>query len=339
MSRHRDRRHAFAGWRLRTVSPMSDTSREPVARMSGVSKRYGAVEALREVDLLAGRGEIVALLGANGAGKTTAFEILLGLVRPSSGEAAIFGQRPGGPVRSRVGAMLQGAGLPEQGTVAELVGLVARSYRRARTVGDTLSSVGLLDRGGRTVTALSGGERQRLLLAMATVGAPELLVLDEPTAAMDVRSRRAFWEHARAAVDDGATVLFATHDLAEADDVADRVVVLQDGRLVADATPAELKRSVAAVVMHLTTDAAWEVLRRLPAVERVTALEGGQGVRSPGSRRVAIHTADPEATLVPLLLAGYRAAGLRIVDVPLEEAFWHLTTQITSTPAAGGPAS
>jgi ABC-2 type transport system ATP-binding protein len=211
-----------------------------VVEMRSVSKVYGSVTALAGIDLSVEPGEIVALLGPNGAGKSTAFDLLLGLIRPSGGTIEVLGQRPGGRVLARVGAMLQSAGLPEQVTVAELVRLVGRSYPAAVPVDDVLARTGLTSRSARVVTELSGGERQRLLLAMALIGSPEVLLLDEPTAAMDVASRRSFWLEAGASVRDGAAILFATHDLAEAAAVADRVVVLHQGRIVAQDSPGNL---------------------------------------------------------------------------------------------------
>ncbi len=211
-----------------------------VLEMCDVHKTYAEVRALDGLDLVVERGEIVAVLGPNGAGKTTAFELLLGLSRPTSGHVEVLGQAPGGAVRARVGAMLQSAGLPAQTTVRDLVRLLGRAYPRSLPVDEVLERTSLTGRAGARVTSLSGGERQRLLLALALVGAPEVLLLDEPTAAMDVASRRAFWRQTRASVAEGATLLFATHDLAEASAVADRVVVLHEGRTVADATPEEL---------------------------------------------------------------------------------------------------
>jgi ABC-2 type transport system ATP-binding protein len=211
-----------------------------VLEMRSVRKEYRGVVALADVDLRVERGQIVALLGPNGAGKSTAFDLLLGLVRATDGEVTVLDQRPGGRVGRRVGAMQQTAGLPEQVTVRELVRLVGRSYPASLPVDEILERTGLTSHAGRMVNDLSGGERQRLQLAMALVGAPEVLLLDEPTAAMDPGSRRAFWDRARASVREGATILFATHDLAEAATVADRIVVLHHGRVIADATPEEL---------------------------------------------------------------------------------------------------
>jgi ABC-2 type transport system ATP-binding protein len=240
-----------------------------VPEMRSVRKEYGAVVALADFDLRVERGQIVALLGPNGAGKSTAFELLLGLIGPTDGDVSVLEQPPGGLVRRRLGAMLQTAGLPELVTVRELVRLIGRSYPASLPVDEVLERTALTSRAARMVTQLSGGERQRLQLAMAMVGAPEVLLLDEPTAAMDLASRRAFWERARASVRDGATILFATHDLAEAAAVADRIVVVHHGQVVAEGTPEELTnhggRDLADVFLALTeetsataTDGGWQ---------------------------------------------------------------------------------
>lgn len=216
------------------------TTDAPVIRTRGVRKTYGDVVAVDGIDLEVRRGEIVAVLGPNGAGKTTLFELLLGLVRPTAGTVEVLGERPGVATRLRTGAMMQSVGLPEQVRVAELVDLVGRAHPLRLPVREVLERTALADRARRRVTDLSGGERQRLLLALAIVGAPEILLLDEPTAAMDVVSRRSFWAQTRRAAAEGATVVFATHDLTEARTVAGRVVVLAHGRVLADATPADL---------------------------------------------------------------------------------------------------
>lgn len=299
--------------------------------MTSVHKHYNAVHALDGLDLHVAKGEVVALLGPNGAGKTTAFELLLGLTRPSSGEVRVLGGTPGGSARNRVGVMLQGAGLPELVTVAEVVRLIGRSYPAQFTVADTLARVGLTDRADRTVTNLSGGERQRLLLALAIVAEPEVLLLDEPTSAMDVESRHAFWDHARTSIADGATMLFATHDLAEADAVADRVIVIQDGRMVADAPPEELKRMVAATVVGVTTDASVETVEKLPGAERVQIDRSVGHTTPPGMRRLLVDVAHAEDVVVPLVQQGYEIADLRIDDTDLEAAFVHLTRKDVPT--------
>lgn len=213
------------------------TSTERVVLVRGARKTYGDTVAVDHIDLEVRRGQIVAVLGPNGAGKTTLFELLLGLVRPDAGTLEVLGERPRPSTRLRVGTMMQSVGLPEHVQAAELVDLIGRAHPLRLTTAEALERTGLADRARRRVTDLSGGERQRLLLAMAIVGAPELLLLDEPTAAMDVAARRAFWRQTTQAATQGATVVFATHDLAEARAVADRVVVIARGRVLADATP------------------------------------------------------------------------------------------------------
>lgn len=255
----------------------------PVLELVDVGKTYGNVRALNGVDLRVKRGELVAMLGPNGSGKTTTFELLLGLTHPTTGRVRVLGRRPGSrQVVGRVGAMLQGAGLPDSMTVRELVRLLGRSYPRSWPVDTVLDRLRLSDRGNQTVSGLSGGERQRLLLAAAIVGAPDVLLLDEPTAAMDVAARRAFWAEACHAVDDGTTLLFATHDLAEADAVAERIVVLRAGGVLADTTPAELKRAIPGKVVRFVTDASAAVLAALPGGGPVEGeIFGGAGPPPP----------------------------------------------------------
>jgi ABC-2 type transport system ATP-binding protein len=315
----------------------------PVVELEHVTKTYGEVVALDGVDLAVQPGEVVALLGPNGAGKTTLFELLLGLVRPTSGQVQVLADQPADEVRGRVGAMLQNAGVPEQVTVAELVGLVGRSYPAALRLEDVLARVGLDHRRGQTVGTLSGGERQRLLLAMAIVGGPELLLLDEPTAAMDVEGRRAFWEQVRTSVEGGAvTLVFATHDLAEADAVADRVVLLHHGGLIADASPAELKQLVSGCVVRFVTDAPADTIAAWSGIERVDIDPSGV---SPGDglRRLAVSATDAESVVTPLVTAGYHLGELSVAEADLETAFTQLTTstdrETEPPPAATGGAT
>ena len=226
--------------------------------LRGVSKTYGDVAALTDVSFEVEEGEVVALLGPNGSGKSTLFELLLGLIEPTTGSLRVLGEVPGGEVRQRVGAMLQDGGLPGQVTVAELVHLVGRSYPSMLPVDEVLARTGLSGRRDRRIGALSGGERQRTSLAAATIAAPALLLLDEPTSAMDVEARRSFWTHTQGSIRDGATVVFATHDLREAEAIADRVLLIREGRLIADGTPAELLADTGTddledAYIHLTT--------------------------------------------------------------------------------------
>jgi ABC-2 type transport system ATP-binding protein len=235
-----DRRREFMSRDLgRTEGPASS---RPVASLEAVTRRYGSITAVDGVSLAVYRGQTVAFLGPNGAGKTTAVELLLGLLKPDEGEARLFGGPPAEAVASGlVGAMLQDAGLPSGATVAELIGLMQALYPDPLDLPEALRLADLEEVADRQVQRLSGGERQRVRLALALAGNPELLILDEPTAALDVEARRAFWARARDSVAGGRTLLFATHRLEEADAVADRAVVVARGRLVADGSPAEIK--------------------------------------------------------------------------------------------------
>jgi ABC-2 type transport system ATP-binding protein len=213
-----------------------------IVTFDDVTRRYGSLTALDRLGLRIEPGETVALLGPNGAGKTSAVELLLGLGTPDQGVVRLFGGRPADAVaRGQVGAMLQDAGLPTGVTVTELINLIGGLYPDPLPLGDALRLCDLEQVADRRVERLSGGQRQRVRLALALAGNPELLVLDEPTAALDVQARRAFWQRLHAGVAAGRTVLFATHHLEEADAAADRVVVLARGRLVADGTPEQIK--------------------------------------------------------------------------------------------------
>jgi len=212
--------------------------RGSIVTFDEVTLRYGTLTALDRLRLEIEPGETVALLGPNGAGKTTAVELLLGLGTPDQGVVRLFGGPPGDAIAAgRVGAMLQDAGLPQGLRVVELINLIRGLYPDPLPLAEALRLCDLEQVASRRVERLSGGQRQRVRLALAVAGNPELLVLDEPTAALDVQARRAFWRRLRAGVVAGRTVLFATHRLEEADAVADRVVVLARGRLLADGPP------------------------------------------------------------------------------------------------------
>jgi ABC-2 type transport system ATP-binding protein len=286
------------------------------AHFRAVHKRFGSVEALQGLDFTLAAGETVALLGRNGAGKSTTISLLLGLDRPDAGEVRLFGGAPREAVRAgRVGAMLQ-AGQPiPRTTVKELVGFVASTYPHPLTTPEALDLAGISELAGRRVDKLSGGQAQRLRFALAVAGGPELLVLDEPTAALDVEARRAFWRSMRGYAARGNTVLFSTHYLEEADGNADRVVVIDQGRTVADGTGAAIKRRVGATLVSFDlAGGGTEGLRGLPGV---IALE----VR--GDRAI-LRSADSDATVLALARAD-RVHGLAVAPASLEEAFLTLT--------------
>ena len=287
-----------------------------VIEMQGVTKRYGSVQALDGVDLRVEQGEVVAVLGPNGAGKTTAIAVMLGLTRPSGGRVACFGGDPTRfAARSRVGVMLQESGVPNSLRVAEVVGLFQRYYPYTLPLADILARADLASKRDALVSTLSGGQRQRLYFALAIAGDPDLVFLDEPTVGMDVNARRAFWEQVEGFAALGKTVLFCTHYLDEADAFARRVVMLAGGRVIAEGSPRDIKRLVAATSVRFRSDVTLERLQRLPQVQRATLEEGV----------LTVATNEPEALLQRLFAEGVALHDLRVLDADLEAAFVHLT--------------
>ena len=293
---------------------------EPALEITGLTVRYGDTLAVDDLDLTIRPGQTVALLGPNGAGKSTVVNAVLGLVRPVAGSLRILGSSPADAVRAGcVGAMLQHGGLPSEARVGEVLSLVRRSYPQAWPLEDLVSTAGIDGLLGRDVSALSGGQRQRVLLALALAGAPPLLLLDEPTSAMDVEGRRAFWTTMRELAGRGHTVVFATHHLGEADAVADRVVVVAGGRVIADGTNAEIKAGTSGRSISFTAPQN-RLLEGLPAVTSVTR----QG------STVTVATADAEATLRALLADGGRLPDLEVRGASLEDAVLSLTNPMGS---------
>ncbi|HYH09688.1 MAG TPA: ABC transporter ATP-binding protein [Thermoanaerobaculia bacterium] len=216
------------------------------ARFTRVTKNYGPVEALRGLDLTLGRGELVALLGANGAGKTTAVRALLGLAKPTSGEVRVFGADPrDASSRTRLGAVLQIARVPETLRVREHIDMFSSYYPNPMPMHEVIEAAGLQGLERRKYGELSGGQQKRVLFALGICGNPELLVLDEPTVGLDVESRRALWKQIRAFVARGKSVLLTTHYLAEAESLANRVVVIHRGVVIKEGTPAQIKGEAA----------------------------------------------------------------------------------------------
>ncbi|WP_167756653.1 MULTISPECIES: ABC transporter ATP-binding protein [unclassified Amycolatopsis] len=291
-------------------------------RLGGIAKRYGDVRAVSHVDLTIAPGEVVALLGPNGAGKSTTVDMILGLTKPDQGTVSVFGRTPADAVRAgMIGAMLQGGTLLDDLTVRETVGLVAKLHRRPMPVRDALRATGVEDIADRRANKLSGGQKQRVRFAVALVSNPDLLVLDEPTAAMDVGSRREFWKSMYSFTDTGRTVLFATHYLEEAEEFADRVVLMRAGEIVADGSVAEVRalaggRTIRAVLPAGVSD---QLVSTLPAV---TSFE----LRG---ERVALSSSDSDTTLRALLAAVPAVRDIEIGAVGLEGAFLSLTSDET----------
>jgi ABC-2 type transport system ATP-binding protein len=295
----------------------SMTVRGDVVTIKGLRHRYGPTLALDGVDLTVAGGECVALLGPNGAGKTTLVNALVGLLRPTAGRVAIDGGDPQrAQTRKNLGVMQQSVGFPRTLKVGELVsGWAVRAGKPAATAGAVLDEVGIADLRGRRTHKLSGGQQQRLQLAMALVADPVLLVLDEPTAGLDIAARRAFWDILAARRRRGAAVLLTTHQIDEAAATADRVVVLHHGRVVASDRPVELTSRLPNRSVSARTTLDTEFLRALPGVTSVTFDAG----------RVQLATAQPEAAVRAMLNADADLDDLRVQAASLEDAVASMT--------------
>ncbi|ACU35888.1 ABC transporter ATP-binding protein [Actinosynnema pretiosum subsp. pretiosum] len=301
---------------------MATTTAPAAVSLRGVRKSRGAVRAVDGVDLVVAPGEVVALLGPNGAGKSTTVDVLLGLTAPDAGEVRLFGRTPRqAVVDGLVGAVLQDGALLEGATVGEVVGLVAALHRRPLPVAEALALAGATDLARRRSTELSGGQRKRALLATALVPDPDLLVLDEPTAALDVQSRRRFWATTREHTARGRTVLFATHHLEEAQEFADRVVLLDGGKVIADGTVAQIRTAVSGRVIAATLPGASAPGADLAPLR---ALPGVRAVETRGDR-VLLECADSDAALRALLATHPTTHDVEVTALGLEAAFLALT--------------
>ena len=290
-----------------------------MVELDNVSKRYGEVQALDGVSLQIATGEVVAMLGPNGAGKTTSISIMLGTRKPTSGRARLFGLDPRDlKARSRIGVMLQESGVPGMLRVRELIDLFASYYPSPLSVAEAISMAGLDEKASSLVKDLSGGQRQRLYLALAICGNPDVLFLDEPTVGMDVEGRRNFLSEIADFAARGRTVVLTTHYLEEADQLAQRVIVIDHGRVIADATPAAIKARVAGkhVAFTTTRPIADADLEGLPLTGKHIA-----------DHRVRLLTNEPEVVLRELFRRGVEMSDLEVAGADLEEAFVAMTHQ------------
>lgn len=289
-----------------------------VVRITGLEHRYGRTTALAGVDLTVAAGECIVLLGPNGAGKTTLVSALTGLLRPTAGSVRIGDGDPhDANTRRRLGVVHQDAGFPRTLRVDEIVsGWGVRAGRPRSDAAAVLAEVGMTDLARRRATALSGGQQQRLQLAMALVVDPTLLVLDEPTVGLDIEARRDFWQILQARRDRGVAVLLTTHQLEEAAAVADRVVVLNEGRVVASDHPSALTAMLPDRLISAHTILTVGELQALPGVVDVTRTAG----------RAQVTSTSPETTVRDLLDADPSLSELRVEGARLEEAVMALTT-------------
>jgi ABC-2 type transport system ATP-binding protein len=287
-------------------------------QLTGASKKFGALHAVKNLSLEVSAGEIVAVLGPNGAGKTTTISLMLGLRSPDSGTARVFGQDPRNPqARDRIGVMLQDSDVPGPLKVREVVHLVGSYYAQPLSVNKALEMAGLTEKADSMASSLSGGQKKRLCFALSVVGNPDVLFLDEPTAALDVEARRGFWEQVSAFSKSGKTIILTTHYLEEADALAERIVVIHQGEIVAQGSPAQIKSRVGGKLVRFKS-------------QNLTLgmLEGMSGITrsSLTSETFELFTLEPEQVLRDIFGRGLEISDLEVRGGGLEEAFVELTT-------------
>jgi ABC-2 type transport system ATP-binding protein len=302
-----------------------------IAELRGVTRKYGTVVAVDNLSLTLEEGGVTAILGPNGAGKTTAVRLLMGLTQPTAGTVRLFGRDPRDlAARRRTGTMLQIAKVPETLTVREHVTLFCSYYPSPMRVDEALATADLSSVAGRRHGALSGGQQQRVQFALAICGNPDLLFLDEPTVGLDVESRRGFWQQVRQLAARGVTIVLTTHYLEEADALADRVVLLRAGSIVADGAPRAIKARVASRRIRCITG--------LPPAA-IESFDGVASIRRDGAA-TEILANDAERVVRQLLLRDDRLSDLEVSGAGLEEAFLTLTSaraqngRTDGTPAA-----
>lgn len=313
----------------------STTAPVPALSLRGLRKEFaspaGPVGAVDGVDLEIAPGEVVAFLGPNGAGKTSTIDMVLGLSAPTSGTVRVFGADPADAIAAgRVAAVMQTGGLLRDITVAETVALTAALFGSSGSPVPYLERAGIAGIADRMVGKCSGGQQQRLRFAMALVSEPDLLLLDEPTTGMDVEGRREFWAAIRADAAAGRTVVFATHYLEEADTYADRVVLVSEGRVVADGSTAEVKSLASGRTVSARVDDDGE---RAAVAAQLRALPVVDAIDHRGSRLV-VRTADSD-DVARFLLTQTAARDLEVASDNLEDAFVALTTAATASPLDG----
>jgi ABC-2 type transport system ATP-binding protein len=290
-------------------------------RLTGLTKSFkspaGPVHAVRGIDVSISPGETVALLGPNGAGKSTTIDMLLGLLRPDAGTIELFGMSPDKAIAAgAVGAMLQVGGVISDLNVREILEMVASLFPKPLPVDEVIELTRIHDLVERKTTKLSGGQTQRLRFALGLISNPDLLVLDEPTVALDVEARRQFWTTMREFASRGKTVVFATHYLEEADAYADRIILMAHGNVVADGPATEIKATVGLRTIRATlVDADVAALGSLPGVTNVETR--GEGV--------ILNCSNSDLALRALLPAYPDARDIEVSGAGLEEAFLQLT--------------
>jgi ABC-2 type transport system ATP-binding protein len=301
------------------------STEDPALKLEAVRKSFhtnqGPLEAVAGIDLSVGTGEIVAFLGPNGAGKTTTIDMMLGLTMPTSGTISVFGKSPRAAVEAgEISAVLQTGGLLRDLTVRETVTAIAALHGAKDRIDTVMERTDIIALAKRKVSKCSGGEQQRLKFALALLPDPRLLILDEPTAGMDVSARHAFWDTMRQDALEGRTVLFATHYLEEAQDFAERTVLIGQGRVLADGPTSQLREMTGGKVVSATLPADRATG---PAVAALQGLDQVTSVRLKGQR--VLVTGPNSDAAARMLLGGLAATDLEITAPTLDAAFMELT--------------
>ncbi|MEK3723948.1 ABC transporter ATP-binding protein [Paenibacillus sp. FSL H8-0034] len=291
-----------------------------VIELQHVTKEFKGKRAVDDLSLTIHEGSVVALLGPNGAGKTTTVAMTLGLRKPTSGTIRLLGGDPQDrAVKDRIGAMLQDVHSIDGLKVGETIELFRHYYSKPMPLDRLLKISGLMEEKGKLGTALSGGQKRRLGFALALAGDPSVLFLDEPTVGMDVSSRQLFWETVKAMAGQGRTIILTTHYLDEADAIADRVIVINKGKLVADGTPEEIKASTNSKILSFTAGTGL-------TDERLRSLPGVMDAEWKG-RRVRLYSSDTDQLIAAIVRQELDAADIEIQSVGLEEAFQALVRE------------
>jgi len=288
--------------------------------LNNVSKVYKGKKAVDNLSLKVEKGTVFALLGPNGAGKTTTISLILGMRQPTSGNVKLLGGDPKDiGIRNRIGAMLQDVNVIDSLKVAETINLFRSYYTKPQSLEQLLRISGLENEKDKMASSLSGGQQRRLGFALAAAGDPEVIFLDEPTVGMDVTSRQMFWETIRAMADRGRTVVLTTHYLEEADNLADRVVVINEGRIVADGTPSQIKAETTGRIISFTAGASVtdDMLHKLPGVKKVEW----------NGRRARLHSGDTDRLIRLLIEQRFDMRDIEIQSGGLDDAFQALVGQ------------
>lgn len=294
---------------------------DSVIEMNGVSKLYKDKKAVNNISFNIAKGSITAILGPNGAGKTTALGMLLGLLEPTEGTVKIFGQHPKDKaVREKTGAMLQEVSVMDRLKVREIIALIRSYYPQPMDMEFLIKATGLEPADlNRYAEKLSGGQKRSLGFALALAGDPELIFFDEPTVGLDITSRRRFWDTVRGLAEQGKTIVFTTHYLQEAEDIADRILLFSKGHLVADGSPDEIKSRIVKRSLSFLPVGDRSELRR--SLMKLTAIEDCYEKEG----RIHVTTDDTDEALRAIFVTGLPVKDVRIDQGRLDDAFEQLT--------------